>query len=438
MRQRSELWRLLVVLQKRLKCQCTGALLFVLLLLLCLPASAQRGAPPPAPAAQPEVPKDALGRNTPRGTVLGFFNAARKEQDELAVQYLNTRLKNEKAATLSRQLFTILDRRLPAKLNALSNSPEGSLSNPLKPDIELVGSIASSNGNVDITLERVAHGTAGYIWLFSSSTLKAVPDLYEESNFAVEDSRIVLPEFLKNKRLFGILLFNWLFLIAGIPLFYFVTSALSRLVSFFVGALRRRLYRRPDLRDPVLVPRAVRLLLLGLFVRWVASSVSLPLLARQFWSVIASSIIIAGCVWLVIHLAGWGEHLIHRRLRRRNITGATSMVSLAVKVAQVLIVFAGIVVALHHFGVNPAAVLTGLGVGGIAVALAAQKTLENVVAGASLIFDHTVNAGEFIKVADTMGTVEDIGLRSTRIRTRARTLVSVPNSHFSHGRGSYP
>jgi MscS family membrane protein len=81
---------------------------------------------------------------------------------------------------------------------------------------------------------------------------------------------------------------------------------------------------------------------------------------------------------------------------------------------------------------NPTAVLTGLGVGGIAVALAAQKTLENVIGGTSVILDQVVRVGDRVKIEGANGTVEDIGLRSTRIRTLDRTVVSVPNGQMAN------
>jgi MscS family membrane protein len=87
---------------------------------------------------------------------------------------------------------------------------------------------------------------------------------------------------------------------------------------------------------------------------------------------------------------------------------------------------------LRSLGVDPTPALAGLGVGGIAVAQAAQKTLENVVAGASLIFDQAVRVGDFLKMDAVQGTVDHIGLRSTRIRTLDRTIVSVPNSQIAN------
>jgi MscS family membrane protein len=86
---------------------------------------------------------------------------------------------------------------------------------------------------------------------------------------------------------------------------------------------------------------------------------------------------------------------------------------------------------LRYFGIDATAALAGLGIGGIAVALSAQKTLENVIGGLSIIFDRAVRVGDFIKVGTTAGTVEYVGLRSTRIRTLDRTVVSVPNGQIA-------
>jgi MscS family membrane protein len=133
----------------------------------------------------------------------------------------------------------------------------------------------------------------------------------------------------------------------------------------------------------------------------------------------------------LILFARWAEEHARRRLRSRNHTGAISMLLLARWVFDLLVVFAGLLVTLHYFRVNATAALAGLGVGGIAVALAAQKTLENVIGGVSLIFDQAVRVGDILKVGDISGGVEDISLRSTRIRTPDRTLVSVPNGQIA-------
>src|ERR1700741_4054838 len=122
----------------------------VSVVLLSAAAWAQVPAPKaPAAEAEPEIPKDTLGRNTPRGAVLGFLNAARKGNAEISVLYLNTPLRGEEAEDLARQLAIVLNRRLPARLNTLSEKPEGSIPDPLKPDEDLVGTIPTANGDLD-------------------------------------------------------------------------------------------------------------------------------------------------------------------------------------------------------------------------------------------------------------------------------------------------
>ena len=419
------------MLQRRASHLRAGAILLLLALLCCFPTWAQMHKPAPAPPpAQPELPKDLLGRTTPRGTVLGFLSAAREGQNELALQYLNTRLGGSAGEALAHQLFIVLDRRLPPRLNELSDLPEGSVSDPLNPDRDLVGTIRTDNREVNIFVERVDRGKSGSVWLFSSKTLDSIPDLYEEIDAVSIDH--ILPEFFIRTKLASISLFEWLAVLVGMPLVYYLTVLLSRILNRAGGAVRRWLRKNPVLPDPQLLPNPVRLLLLAFAIQWTNSKVSLPLLARQFWSSAATLITIAAGVWLLILSARWGEKYIRQILPNRNLTGAIATLRLARWVADLLIICAGVFVTLHYFGVNPTAALAGLGVGGIAVAFAAQKTLENIIGGVSLIFDQAVRVGDILKIGSDTGRVEDIGLRSTRIRTPDRTVVSVPNGQIAN------
>jgi len=409
-----------------------GAFFLSLVVLFCVPAWTQAGIPSSIPTVpQPEVPKDALGRTTPRGTVFGFLSAAHKGDYELAARYLNTGFRGKAAADLAHQLSIVLDRRLPARLNALSDLAEGSRSNPLKPDQDLVGTVISAGGDIDIILERVDRGKpTGLVWIFSSGTLESIPDLFAELDEVPIES--VLPGFLVNTRLACIVLFEWLAVFVGMPLFYLLTTLVSRSLDGLIGQWRRRLYKKQDLPDPHVLPIPIRILLLAAVIRWLLTELSLPLLARQFWSSTSSVITIAGSVWLLILVNGWAEKYIRRHLRGVNLTGTTSMLRLARRTIDGLIIFVGVLVTLYHFGVQPTAALAGLSIGGIAVAFAAQKTLENVIGGISLILDRAVRIGDTLKVGETLGSVDDIGLRSTRIRTLDRTMVTVPNGQIAN------
>ena len=401
-------------------------------LLFCLPVPGQVGTPSSAPVpSQPEIAEDALGRTNPRGTVLGFLIAARDGNNELAAQYLNTRLRGDAAADLAHKLYVVLDRRLPARYHLLRDTPEGSLSDPLRPNQELLGEIISDNGNnVDIIVERVTRGKSLPLWLFSSKTLDGIPDLYEEIGGTPVEN--ILPAFLVNTRFAGIVLFQWLAICVGLPLFFILTALLNRLFSPIIGAWCRRLTKETDLPDPHVLPIAVRLLLLAAVIRWLLSKLGLPLLARQFWLSAAGILTITGCVWVLIYLNYWVERYLAGHVTGGILPGTRMMLRFVRRVADLLIVVVGLLVTLYHFGVNPTAALAGLGVGGIAVALAAQKTLENVIGGVSLIFDRAVQVGDFLKVGDTTGTIDDVGFRSTRIRTLDRTMVSVPNGQVAN------
>src|SRR6201987_616492 len=206
-----------------------GRTAIILMLLLLSPrAWPQITVPTSAPAeVRPDTPADTLGRSTPRGTVLGFLAAERKGNGEIAALYLNTPLRGEPAARLAHQLAVVLDRHLPARLNQLSDKPEGSDPDQLKPDQDLIGTISTPRGDLDILVEPVDRGKAGKVWLFSRETLESIPDVFEESNTPAVEK--FLPEFLVKTRLATIPLFEWL-AVLGVPFLYLLTGLISRLI----------------------------------------------------------------------------------------------------------------------------------------------------------------------------------------------------------------
>ncbi len=397
-------------------------------LFLSVAASQSVGSKATQPATeQPQVRKDLLGRETPRAAVLGFLTAARKGNVEVAALYLNTPLRGDDAAILAKELAVVLDRRLPARLNQISDKPEGSVPDPLKPDEDLIGTIETADGELDIRVERVDRGKFGKVWLFSRKSLESIPKVYQElSAPALEE---YLPEFLVKTRIAGIVLFEWLILFVGMPLLYLSTGLLNRAIAWSIGQIRRQLKHDANLKNPQLLRIPARLLVVAIVIHLLLRSVTLPLLARQFWSTAVLFITGTACIWWLLLLNRWVEQYLVKR--RPSLSGSASVLRLFRRLIDGLLLFAGFLFVLYHFGVELTAALAGLGVGGIAVALAAQKTLENVIGGISLIADQAVRVGDFLNLGDVQGTVEDVGLRSTRIRTLDRTLVSLPNGQIA-------
>src|SRR4029077_5802383 len=104
-----------------------------------------------------------------------------------------------------------------------------------------------------------------------------------------------------------------------------------------------------------------------------------------------------------------------------------SLASLGQRVLNVLIFLVIGLIYLNLLDVNVTAALAGLGIGGLAIGLGAQKTFENLLGGISILTDKAIVVGDPCKIGDQAGTVEVIGLCPTRIRTEERTVVSIPN-----------
>lgn len=383
-------------------------------------------APPPAPAPASEPWSDPLGRSTPRGTLMGFLDAARAGDNERAARYLNAR--GRTGETLAHQLFVVLDARLPARLTRISDQPEGSRANPLMPNREIVGAITSGSGGTEIVLERVARGDPQPIWLFARETLDDVPALYEE---VISSREGRLQRFLIETKIGRIRLLDVAAVLLGLPILYLLTLLLNRLLTPLVSRALRRTFRGPGGARNVL-PAPARVLLVTAAASLLVSQAPLSLTLRQLWSSVAGLVTIGAIVWLLILLTGEAERSIQRRMGPTNVAAAASLLRVLRRSVDLLILFGGVVAMLRHFSIDPTPALAGLGVGGIAVALAAQKTLENMIAGASLIFDKAVRVGDFLRMGEVLGTVDHIGLRSTRIRTLDRTVVSIPNGQIAN------
>jgi MscS family membrane protein len=111
--------------------------------------------------------------------------------------------------------------------------------------------------------------------------------------------------------------------------------------------------------------------------------------------------------------------------------GARGLLPVISRIAKVGVLGLAVVALLTEFGFPVASIVAGLGIGGLAIALAAQKTLENLFGAFSIGADQPLREGDFVKIEDFVGTVETIGLRSTRIRTLDRTLITLPNGRLA-------
>lgn len=126
-------------------------------------------------------------------------------------------------------------------------------------------------------------------------------------------------------------------------------------------------------------------------------------------------------------------YFLHREAKKSKSTLDDLLVPLVIRSLRILVLTLGILFILENFGYDITSLLAGLGLGGLAFALAAQDTVSNLFGSITVFSDKSFQLGDWISIGDIEGTVEDIGFRSTRIRRFDQALVTVPNSQFIKG-----
>jgi MscS family membrane protein len=381
--------------------------------------------------------QDPLGRDTPRGTLIGFLTAASKKEFSLAASYLDLsqipRSRRERSGEeLARELKLVLDRGTRFAEMTLSNERTGDLKDGLPPDQEKVGVIHVDDRTIDVMLTRISDRKSGAIWLFSSQLIKQVPNLEEQLRPRLLES--FLPEILVKVKVFDVALWQWLamvLLIAGLlPISRLLAAGAVYATALMITAEREGRVRR--ILNSAVGPFCVIFTVAGLQIG--ALLLGLPLLTRGYMTRAAALLILGSTTWFLLRMIDVSAEALMAPLLRRGRAASLSIVPLGRRTIKVILIILAVLVGFAELGFNVTAGLAAVGVGGVAVALAAQKTLENFFGSVALIADQPVNVGDFCRVGDTLGTIEDIGMRSTRIRTLERTLVSVPNAEFSSTR----
>jgi MscS family membrane protein len=368
---------------------------------------------------------DQLGRQTPSGTVVGFLQTAQEGNYQAAADYLqmsNVRRMSQ-GPDLAEKLNFLMDRAFVGSLRRLSSNPDG---NPDfgSPDQQTIGNFSVGDVEVPVVLVRTAEPNFGKVWLFSSETLSKVPELYE--NVEAHQVERKLPRRLVQNVLFGMPLWQWLALLAAIPVALGIGWAVVLLL-----AIPRRLWltlrHRPNLHSYSRMSTPLVLSFSAFAHRIISHYFGLPLLTRLYYYRIVGVLISIGFFWFLLRVT----NLTMQRLRSHAIgagrIGTGTLMVLAERLSSAVLVVAAVLSTLSILGFNLTTVLAGLGIGGIAIAFAAQKTLENLFGGISVLADEVIRVGDYCRFGDRTGTVEDISLRSTRVRTDARTELSIPN-----------
>src|SRR5271166_10505 len=390
------------------------------------PAQLPISAPPPA-KAEPAAPSDPLGRETPRSAMNGVMKYAARQDFATAARYLQRPPGQDTDLIQLGKEFQALHSRFKGDLALLSDDPNGTVEAGLPPGQVRAGVLEIGGTTTDVILVRVDDPKFGKIWLISQETVAKVPELYAEmeSEGPTAAERMV-PASLRSRHLLGMSLAQWLGWLLSIP----ISWLLAWLLAFLLSAPRRIWYglRKLPFRTIWQTPLGMPLkCIIAILMHAVFVYLLEPLLLYRVYYFRFLGALLAGCLaWLVSAIADRGfEHAVNRRHTQNR--GGESILVLMQRLTRIVMLVIAFVAALALFGINVKTTLAGLGIGGLAIALAAQKSLENLIVGVSLLMDKAVHVGDFCEIGGRLGTVEDIGLRSLRLRTLDQNLLVVPN-----------
>jgi MscS family membrane protein len=382
--------------------------------------------PPPA-KAEPAVPLDPLGRETPLSAMMSFLKYEDHDDFSTAARCLQSTPGRDTNLTQRAKEFQALHPSFEGNLGLLSDDPNGTIEPGLPPGQVRAGVLAVGGTTADIILVRVDDPASGKIWLISRETVASFPKLYSQlKSEAPTTFDQIMPSALSGRRVLGISLAQWLGWLLSIP----VSWLLAWLLGLLLSAPRRLWCKlrghsfRTVWETPLGMP--LRCVMAILIHSLCVHLLNPPLLYRVYYFRIMAALLVGCIVWLVSRITDTSfDHAVNRMRTQRK--GGESILILVQRLTHVVLLIIALVIAFSMLGFNMKTALAGLGIGGLAIALAAQKTLENLIGGVSLLMDKAVHVGDFCRIGDQRGTVEDIGLRSLKLRTLDQNLLTVPN-----------
>jgi MscS family membrane protein len=395
-------------------------------LLLCAPSALGQllqSSLPPTTSSSKQT--DALNRETPSGTVFGFLEAAQSGKYAIASQYLqmSAARRQSEGEALAQKLLTVMNVAFAGSLKHVSTQPEGALQEGVPADRQKLGTMSSGDVEGDLELVRVSDPNSGKIWLISSDTLTKVPELYDQVEARQVETK--LPAWVVKHQLAGMPLWQWFALILLVP----VGAAAGWLVLVLLQIPTRWWARRHG--HPELASRSVSgpvWLLVGTLIhRILAAYLGMPLLQRHYYIQLTAVAVIVGTNWILWRVVRWFLQRVRNRALARGHGGTGSLMLLGERLVKAFIFVMAVFFVLGVLGFNLTTALAGVGIGTLAIGFGAQQTIANLFGGVSVLGDEVIRVGDVCKFGDRTGTVEDIGLRSTRVRTEERTLLAIPN-----------
>ena len=379
-----------------------------------------------------KIPDDSLGRRNPRGTVNGFLKAVSEQNYIRASNYLYLKRsfrKNKERERIVKTMQNLLDQSgsiVPTSL--ISDKNTGNSDDELDAELDLVGTISINGKNVKLYVENNEREGSPPIWLFSAETVDAIAAVKVDENLLVNK---ILPESLKERLLAGVPIGQWFIIIVLVAGAYFLSWGIIALLTFIISKLWKKARTEPTEGFIVALSLPIQLYIALWFFIDFSQRVGISIIIRQRFSYLTVTVGIIAFLMLLWRITDFiGEFSKNRMTVKGRVSTISAILFLRRTFKVAIFIFGGIAI-LGAIGIDVTAGLAALGIGGIALALGAQKTVENFVGSVTLIIDQPIRVGDYCRINDIKGNVEQIGMRSTKVRTGERTVVTIPNGLLS-------
>ncbi|RLD08267.1 MAG: hypothetical protein DRI65_02750 [Chloroflexota bacterium] len=375
-------------------------------------------------------PYDEFERITPRSSLLGLALSVQNKDFERAANYLDLRNlpfsveRDFDGTELSRKLSIIASQVLTKiSFESISDDPRGHLDDGLPSYRDRVRTLKTQNGEVDILMQRIPRGDGVFIWKISNATVGLIPELYDEFGYSLVGDK--LAEIFPHTEILGFEIWQ-LVMLLGIII---ISFAVGYVITFLIVKILQLSKKLSEQRIQRFLAGPLRFFIAVIIFRSLFDEIGPSLVVRAIFE--AKTLLILASFWMLVGIIDFAISRFAERMKRNGQPNSVVLLKPATTGIKLILLLIIIIVWLDNLGFEITAVIAGLGVGGVAVALASQKSLENLIGSITIYSAQPVRVGDFCKFGGTLGTVEEIGLRSTQLRTLSRTVVHIPNALFS-------
>ncbi len=375
------------------------------------------------------IPEDEYRRGQPRSSFQGFLAAVKKQDYATATKYLDYRnLPSEVLSVgkeeLARQLYVVLSRTIWVDINGISDEADGDLNEKNIPSYrEFFGNINTKHGSVKLFLQHVPRQDDKVkIWKISNSTVAKIPNLSLE--YAYTPLGEWLSKNLPAMSFLGVKLWQWLYFLYMTFVFFIIAKILTLSFSYILKRFKPNV--STDTQQFIEKPLSLLLtvVLLKFFIPEANATHESKAVAE------GATLLTIAWVWVLFRFVDLVKVKMAERFVKQDKPLAVYLLRPAGTVIKSIIAVATALIWFENLGFSATTLLAGLGIGGLAIALAAQKTVENIIGAITLYTSAPVKIGDFCRFGKHLGVVEEIGLRATRIRTLDRTVIYIANAKF--------